>query len=152
MCKRRVGWQHSLVEFVRERKHDMNNLSYSQGMRVPSTEATFLFLGKTHCPKLCKSPCSQSHEYWLHPFQLRKKALVGKESVFSFERIVEIPSVPVGLKDSCCHGQEAVFSRPISDGWSQVSASPEGRPGPSCTSALSTGQLSLAQTLLPGHL
>lgn len=36
----------------------MNNLPYSQEMKVISTEATFLSLGKIHCLKLCKSPCS----------------------------------------------------------------------------------------------
>lgn len=83
----------------------------------------------------------------------KKKRTRRKESVCPFERTGG--SVPVGLKDSCCHSQELRFSRPLvwatSDSSSKLSASPGRRPIPSsCTSLLQVWALGCSQgSLMP---
>lgn len=105
----------------------MNNLPYSQEMRVSSTEATSVSLDKIHCLKLCKVPVPYLARVMSIASLLAEKnnnnSASGAEGFFL--------SQP---RDSFL---KATYFEVISNDLSKVSASPERQSVPSsCSSPL----------------
>lgn len=110
----------------------MNNLPYNHDMRESLLQKSLFSLDVWSFAKVLMLDLACVKNIACLLGEKKKKNTWRKESLCPFERTGG--SVPVGLKDSCCHSQEPRFSRPlvwaIPDSSSKLSASPGRRPIP----------------------